>query len=148
MVIFKHRHTTFWLFVIFSIPLFLSLFSFASKIESMYSPVVSNMNAVLIQRNDASLVYHVVGEKKRSCSVESLKAYTTIDGFKVKLPAIEFIAEGNADVTTRPVGVHDFGYWKINVSILPEKPPYIEVFVEHNCGAPWKTLTSLGRWDT
>lgn len=82
------------------------------------------------------------------CDFKEVRAYAKVDGYKVKLPIVNFVQDEGAPPTNRPTGLHDFGYWQFNLSILPNRPEYIEIFVEHTCGFPWSTITSLGKWET
>lgn len=135
-----------WTLVVFSIPIYLSLFPLMNQIDQYLFPVIGEVNYEILSSDDDKVMYRVFVEKKRECSLVSIAAYTETEDGIIKLPPINF--KGEMGISSRPVGKHDTGIWEIGVASLLNKPEYIEVVTEHNCLPLWTKITSLGKWKT
>lgn len=90
-------------------------------------PVVV-MHGTLVSRDDGSATIHIKGAKLRSCRFVSLHAYTdvggeVIDAYKARVNRVE-------DGSTKPVGQHDLGFWRVWPTEGAEK---VMMSVLHDC---------------
>lgn len=128
-----------------ALPLYFAMQPLATSLLSAF-PVVGNFSYEVVRHNETTLEVHVWGEKYRACDLVSVTAYTRYEGYTVKLPKIEFLADEGEGMSGRHEGTHDFGIWRVNTSIIKGGINNIQFVAEHNCGAPFDQITLLGDW--
>lgn len=92
---------------------------------------VVNMSAQVVTKDTNSIVLHITGEKLRNCRFVRLTAYYAFKGNGMLVEAFKERLDGpHPDGATRPVGMHDIGYWRIWPTDEASK---VLMYVHHEC---------------
>lgn len=109
--------------------------------ETRYFPVISNVKANLIKIEGEKMIFEVLGNRTRNCSLN--EAHILIDKKDGKPPirgAIWVIDEQYK--VKKYLGYQSLGQW----SVIPVGK-VLEVEATFSCpGIPWETKTTLGVW--
>ena len=121
----------FWT-VVFALAFVVGMQPIAPMLGHWYNentPVV-DMEGVIVERTDESVLIHITGEKLRMCRYVAITAMTSTADGRLEDAYIRKMSGKPQDGSTKPVGNYDLGLWQVWPISGSSK---VVVFVQHDC---------------